>query len=274
MTVGIGSICKEDGEPCVIVAADRMVTVGTSGGVEYEDTSTKIEPFVDNEDVTAMLVGSGSSTAIDSIINHGRELVAANKGPNNAYGSMRFALSAYKEIVRETISNRVLSPIGYELDDLRNDDVTIPTEIQRSVVSQGREIRKRYGESVQIMLAAVDKNQASLYKIAGNDYTNFSDIGYSVIGSGAQSARLTFIRREYDSDCDSREALFTVVDAKSQAEERQGVGQKVDLVKITRGNKKIYSDEEIDDLRENLSKINEQEQQAREQVIRDWDTNH
>jgi len=273
MTVGIGTICEEDGEPCVVLAADRMVTVGTSGGVEYEDSSAKIEPFIDNDDVTAMLVGSGSSTMIDSIIKRSQQIATANPDVANINGAMKIALGAYKTIVQETISNRVLSPIGYELEDLRNNDVEVPTEIQRSVVNQANDIRNQFSEGVKIMLAAVDRNEAGLYLIAGNDYTDFSDIGYSVIGSGTRSARLTFIRRGYDSDCDSRESLFTVMDAKSQAEERQGVGQQVDLVKITQGMKKHYSAEEIQSLRENLNKINEQEMEAREKVIREWTTN-
>lgn len=270
MTVGIGTICKDDDGPCVIVAADRLVTVGTSGGVEYEDTSTKIEPFVDNDDVTAMLVGSGSSTMIDSVIDRAREFVAAEPGPHDANGAMRYALGAYQNIIQETISNAILSPIGYELDDLKKEDVEMPTEIQRAVVNQAQEVRNKFNETVQIMVAAVDENEGNLFVVSGSDYSDFTDIGYSVIGSGTRSARLAFIRREYDSTCNAGESLFTVVDAKSQAEERQGVGQKFDLVKITHQNKKRYSDEEIKDLRDNLEKINEQEKEAREKVIRDW----
>ena len=60
------------------------------------------------------------------------------------------------------------------------------------------------------------------------------------------------------------------MDAKSQAEERQGVGQQVDIVKIKRDEAKQYTDDEIEDLRENLAKINQQEMEAREKVIEDW----
>lgn len=270
MTVGIGAICSEDANPCVIVAADRMVTVGASGGVEYEDTSTKIEPFVDNDDLSAMLVGSGNSTMIDSVVKRAREYVAAEQGPNDTTGAMQYAVAAYKSIVQETVSNMVLSPIGFELADLKDEDVEVPTEVQRAAVKQGGEIRQRFSDNVQLMLATVDRNEACLYMIAGNDYSDFTDMGDAVIGSGTRSARLTFIRRNYDSSCDSQESLFTVMDAKSQAEERQGVGQQVDIVKIKRDETKQYTDDEIENLRENLAKINQQEMEAREKVIEDW----
>jgi len=273
MTVGIGAICRDDEEPCAIVAADRMVTVGHSGGVEYEDTSTKIEPFVDTKELTAMLVGSGSSTLIDTIVKRARELVAAQQGPNTTVGERQFALAAYKQIVRETVSNTVLSPIGYELEDLRDEDVHVPTEVQRAAVSQASEIRERMGKRAQIMLVAVDENDASLHLLAGNDYSDFSDTGYAVIGSGTRSARLTFIRRNYDLNCESRESLFTVMDAKSQAEERQGVGQEVDVVKLKQGSAKRYSNSEIKNIRKNLDKINNEESEARERVIDEWDRN-
>jgi len=249
-----------------------MVTVGQSGGVEYEDTSTKIEPFVDSEDLTAMLVGSGSSTLIDTIVKRARDLVAAQQGPNSTEGARHFALGAYKQVVQETVSNTVLSPIGYELEDLRDEEVNVPAEVQRAAVNQATEIRKQMANKAQIMLAAVDANDSSLYLLAGNDYSDFSEMGYAVIGSGTRSARLTFIRRNYDRGCDSRESVFTVMDAKSQAEERQGVGQEVDVVKLRYGGAKRYSDSEIESLRENLDKINNQESEARERVIDEWDT--
>ncbi|WP_139042970.1 hypothetical protein [Halorubrum tropicale] len=271
MTVGIGAICSSEEDPSVIVAADRMVTVGQSGGVEYEDTSAKIEPIIQTDQLSAAMVGSGSSVMIDSIADTARQLAAANNVVE-AEGARELMLTAYKHHVQETISNNVLSPLGYELEDLKDDEIEIPVEVQRIVLEQSMEYKNKFSDQVQILLAVTSQSKSRLYLIAGNDYTDFTDIGYGVIGSGTQSARLTFIRREYDSACDFPECIFTVVEAKSQAEERQGVGQDMDMIEVTQAGIREFDEGEITDLRGKLDDIKEAESEARENVITNWDT--
>lgn len=272
MTVGIGAVCEEGEQPEVVVAADRMVTVGQTGGVEYEDTSTKIEVLLDDEGISAAVVGSGTSTLIDSIIKTARDYTAQNR-IETIGGAKDIVLSAYKTQVQESVQNRVLSGMGYKLADFRNKEQDIPTEIQKEVLSASNELRQKMAKQAQILLAVATENNAAIYLIAGNDYSNFSDIGYAIIGSGTDSARLTFIRRSYDSTCEFPESLFTVAEAKSQAEERQGVGQDMDLVRISGKSINKFSNSEIKTIRKRLSDIKTAEMEARQNVITDWGRN-
>jgi len=269
MTVGIAAICENESEPEVIVAADRMVTVGRSGGVEYEDTSTKIETLVNDRDISAVVIGSGNTTYIDEIVNIAKDLASANqiKTPDTA---RELVVTAYKHAVQKTISNSVLSPLGFEIEDLRNNDVSVPPEIQRAVFEQGQNIKQQAGKEAQLLVVAASKSDSRISVVAGNDYTDFSEIGYAVIGSGTDSARLTFIRKNYDSGCSFQEAVFTVVEAKSQAEERQGVGQQMDILKVSQSEIQQFTDAEINELRTELTNIKDAEREAREKVINSW----
>jgi 20S proteasome alpha/beta subunit len=112
---------------------------------------------------------------------------------------------------------------------------------------------------------------AGLYTISGMDYTNHTDMGYTTIGSGTESARLTFIRRKYDEYAEHREGVFTVLEAKAQAEERQGVGVETDLLSISRDGIREYDENEMQTLRQKLKRIDAEEQNARQSVMDEWE---
>lgn len=272
MTVGITAICQDEGVPKAIIAADRMVTVGNKGGIEYEDTEPKLEPFIDNDDLTAVAVGSGVSAYIDEIQRRTRHYADNNHDLTSKEQAREIALLAYQDTVRETINNQVLSPYGYNLTDLEDPDTSIPTEIQKEMIEGAKQIREDTGEAAQILVAAVGEDGAGLYLLSGMDYTNFSDIGYSVIGSGSGSARLTFIRREYDHGCSYHEGVLTVLEAKHQAEERQGVGRKVDIMAIGPGELEQFGADEKTELKNDLAEIEKGEKQARESIMDSWDS--
>lgn len=265
-------MCCHGSDPKAIVAADQMVTVGQQGGVEYEDAEGKVDVFVDNDNVSAVAVGAGITTYIDDILRRVNEYVSNDPDAvETARDARDYCLGAYQNAVRETVENTVFQPLGYTLSDLRDEDVRIPGEMQRAMVQQIGNIRQEAAQQVNILVAAVDNNNAELYQLHGMDASPFTDIGYSVIGSGADSARLAFTRRGYERTCTEQEGVFTVLEAKSQAEERQGVGQKMDFAKISKDSVKIYEDEEKQDLREMLDNIKDKERDARQKVIEEWD---
>jgi len=272
MTVGIAAICRNDDDPHVLVAADRMVTFGQQGGIEYEDTASKIIPVVTSNEVTAVGLGAGLSTYIDEIHQCTQQLLSDpnNQAPTTLRDAMDFLLTAYKVTVRETITNQVTAPLGYTLDDLRDQDVDVPEKIQESIAQQARDIREEAQQNVRFLLAGVGADGAGIFQVSGMDYTNFTDMGYSVVGSGSDSARLTFIRRRYDEYASYREGVFTVLEAKDQAEERQGVGQDMDLVSIGDDLHRFDTGEK-ETLRQKLHKIEAEEREARKNVMEEWD---
>lgn len=275
MTVGIGAICYRNETPRVLVTADRMVTVGQQGAIEYEDTESKICPIIETDDLTAVAVGAGASTYIDEILQKTRRAIRdpQNSTPNTIRGLMNFCLTMYQSTVRDTIENQFMQPLGYTLSDLKDDSVQVPAEIQKIVANQAADIRNKVNNRVRLIVAGVGTDGSGLYQISGMDYTNFTDMGYTVIGSGSDSARLTFIRRRYDQYCDYPEGVFTILDAKNQAEERQGVGQQMDLVSISQDELYRFDEPEREKLRQKLTKIEAEERKARQDVIDNWEPN-
>lgn len=272
MTVGIAAVCQEDGEPCVIASADRMVTVGRQGGIEYEDTGSKPEIIEGDSGLQALAVGAGASTYIDQVHREVREYLSdpTNQTPQTMGDLQEYYLAALQNVIRTTINNQVMQPFGYTLNDLKNQQVEVPAGIQQAIVEQVNNLQKEVQNAVTILLAGVGSDGPAIYKFAGTDFSEFTDIGYAVVGSGGDSARLTFIRRRYDYRRDYREGVFTVLEAKSQAEERQGVGQQMDLYAIQTDRVREFDNEEREELRQKLQKIEAEERDARESVMQEW----
>jgi hypothetical protein len=276
MTVGIAATCRKDDEPRVVVAADRMVTFGQQGGIEHEDPSSKVAVLQSGGPVTAVAVGSGRSTYLDEILNRTESLLSNpdNQIPTTVTGVRDYALVAYKETVRDTIDNQVMAPLGYSLSDLKDDDVEVPAEIQKTVSERAYKIRDQAAKGARILVAGVGTDGPGIYTLSGMDFTNHTDMGYTTIGSGTESARLTFIRRHYDEYAEHREGVFTVLEAKEQAEERQGVGRDTDLLSVSRESVKEYDPDEMETLRQKLTKIDAEEREARQSVMDQWENNH
>lgn len=277
MTVGIAAICQREDEPCVVAAADRMVTVGRTSGIEYEDTGSKTEVIEGQDGLRATAVGAGTSTYIDRVHGRAERLLARTADdelPRTMEELRQYYLNALQQVVRETINNQVMEPFGYRLQDLRDGGVDIPGAIQQSIAEQVNNIQQQLQEMVTILLAGVGDDGGAIYKLSGTDYSEFTDMGYAVIGSGSNSARLTFIRRRYDSRREYHEGVFTVLEAKAQAEERQGVGQRMDLIRLSSGGVKEFEEDERETLRQKLHKIEAEERSARESVMNEWTANN
>lgn len=272
MTVGIAAIADSQSDPCVVVAADRMVTVGEQGGIEFEGNESKLAAFIDNGELSATAVGAGSTTFIDEILVSFDDVTNNLEfEPTTTRDALSVAQAAYKMTIRETIQNQVLSPLGYYLEDLRNDDVKIPAQIQSGIFEQATNLRQQIAENVHILIAAAGSDGGGVFVLAGGDFNNYTRMGYWVVGSGADSAGLSLIRRQYNHRSPLREGIFTVIEAKDQAEERQGVGQQMDMIVAWPSN--IYEFDENDkrQLRQKLGKIQEEEKTARENVMEEWE---
>lgn len=281
MTVGIASIAENGGDPAVVVAADRLVTVGNrdQSRVEYEDTNTKIEPVIHESDLTAMVVGAGNTTVIDEVVNTIPDFMP-HVSLNGTRDAKHLVKLAYQDVMRRTIDDNVFSPLGYSISDLKDaegddgagEDFTIPDRLQSELIERAHSFRNHFADNVRLLLASVDENGADIHQIAGGNANRFTGMGYAVVGSGTESARLTFIRRNYDSGCSLRESVFTTLEAKLQAEERQGVGNRMDLAHAKPGHFVEYDNSEIRELRDLYQRVTEREREARENVMDEWDS--
>lgn len=268
MTVGIAAIANGGDDSKVVFAADRMMTVGARTGIEYEGADSKLEPIIESNPLTGIAVGSGTMALIDVILDR-LNGICSDETPTDMGSLCESGVSAFQEVERETINNQGLSTIELTLDELYEQDVSVPSEIQSAILSEISDLRKSVRNNVSILLGGVSDGDAEIYEIRDADYSPSTRRGYEVIGSGTQSAQLTFIRNEYDSDVATVvDAIFAVAEAKVAAEERQGVGQKMDIAIVDADG--VTQFEETETLREEIERINELQRSERERVIEEW----
>jgi hypothetical protein len=269
MTVGIAAISEAEHDPYVVLAADRMVTNRT-GGLEYEAQESKIETLHHQQDATAVALGAGRNDWLSEIVKKANELIAQKATANlNVTDINSLFKIAYQRTIQNAIHDELLAPLGFQLSDLRNKEEHMPEQIQAEIVSRSQKYRKQFAEGAQFILAGVDSRGAHIYSHSGGSVSEESHRGYSVIGSGFRSAQLTFVRSNFDKSTSLTDTLFTVAEAKTQSEERQGVGNKMDLVKISVG--KYNEISETEQLRNQLTRVDEEERLARQNVMKEWD---
>lgn len=269
MTVGIAAIANGQNNPHVVFCADRMVTLGQGTSIEYEDTSSKLEKVVDTDSIIAMAVGSGSLSLIDSTIRWQENLMVDSPPSDLTELADQFRQS-FQAIERDTINQRSLSTFDVEIEDFLVEDLNVPTQFQEAIINDISNIRSQLREGMNMIIGGVDQDDAQLYIIGGPDYTDMTNTGYAIVGSGTDSAQLTFLRNRYDSDeADVKDGIFAVAEAKIQAEERQGVGQQMDMAVL--GPEGIETVDDIDRLRQLLEEVQDAQQSERQRVMDKWD---
>lgn len=268
MTVGVSAITKYGDEDTIVFSSDRMVTVGRGGGVEYEDTQTKMVELVDNSAVSAVAVGAGISTFIDEVFERFEDVREQSEPPESVEFVVQMLTVAFQARVQDAVENQVTQAYGYSLDDLKDPNVEIPQSLEQTLMNDVKDITDASNQ-VQILVGGVDADGAEIHQVVGMERSTYTDIGYSVVGSGTDSARLTFIRRGYDRSCSLAEGVFTVLEAKRQAEERQGVGDDSDMLLVDKDGIRDL-DDQLNGLESMLDEIEAAEREAREEVITDW----
>lgn len=268
MTVGIAAICDgDDGEgPAVVLAADRLVTTGYSTRIEYEHTDTKIDEVLDTNPITAYGVAAGSlSYADDLFLNMESEIL--DSAPTTVRALAEEGVNAFHRLQKDAFNNQVLGPLGFSLEDFKNDELALSDEYQKAVLKDVFEKKDEIESNLSILLAGVDANGAHIYSVKGADFARHDPLGYATIGSGSLSAQLTFTRNRYDTGCSVDDALMTVVEAKKRAEEAQGVGTKMDIVIIRKDSVDFVKGDDVEPLRELQKDIEAAELKERRKTI-------
>jgi len=103
----------------------------------------------------------------------------------------------------------------------------------KNFLQQVSELKRDIQNGANLLIAGVDDDHgAQILELRDGSLTRHRSLGYQCIGSGAGSASLTFMRNGYNPD-DLEDALFLAADAKNQAGEAQGVGDKMDIAVVT-----------------------------------------
>ena len=244
-----------------------MVTYRSS--IEYEDTDSKLEVITNTGGITAVAVGSGSLSLIDEILRRLESNMIANP-PSSMRELMQLARQSYQEMERETINNNVLSTFDLDVTELSDTDVELQPEFEDRIMNDTGSVRELLRKNVSLLFGGISDGNPEIYRLNGPDFNDQTSSGYAIVGSGQESARSLFIRNRYDADAaDLTQSIFSVGEAKVQAEERQGVGQKMDMVIVEPG--KTEELDEINRLREDIKEISEQQQDVRQTIMNGWD---
>lgn len=90
---------------------------------------------------------------------------------------------------------------------------------------------------VEILLAGVDDDGGRICFVGnpGGSYTEFGQIGFTAIGSGALHAIQSMIGFQHTGGRGLHDTVFSVYVSKRRAEAAPGVGQDTDLAIVTQG---------------------------------------
>jgi hypothetical protein len=266
MTVCIAAICCEDDDPKAIVASDRMVTQAMGSPIEYEHTSTKMSQLTD----WCIMMSAGSVPLIEELT-YRTKLGITNHSAEHDSIQLRdvsvISMSAYQNLIQDFVERQVLSTYDITLDQFREQE-RFNQAFLSGLDNAIREVRGEIESRLGSLIVGVDQSGANIFGIhAGNTYS-FNMIGFQAIGSGEASAQSVFVHNKYDKKWDLKQAILTVVEAKTQAEEAQGVGRETDIAIITEDGTTHLKKEKVNKLVQIIGTIREENQAVREKILK------
>lgn len=271
MTVGLAAVCQSGTEdPRVVIAADRLVTTGAGGPIEHEHTSSKMVEILDSESLVSVGIGAGAVSLSDELFYKLKNLIGAAE-TTTTREIVEEGIEAYQELVRETIERQVLRPHGFTRDSFNASQGQLNQQVVSNIYQDMIQTQDNIFSNLNILMAGVDASGAHLYGLVQGDMARYDSIGYHAVGSGSPSANSAFIRNRYDDSCDVEDALFAVVEAKTRAEEAQGVGRELDIAVLSQDEIHEISDDKVKSLREAQDEIDEKQREARKSVLQEKD---
>lgn len=264
MTVGIGAAYEGD-DPAVVLVADRMVTTGQ---VEHEHADGKLEEIsVGNPAVAA--VAAGTLSYADELYYRVGERLIQNH-PDTVQGVAKLFVEVMQDVVRQEANDRVLSNYGLTLEQLTNDGVPLSDDQVGRFLQQVSKLRDDIQNGAKVLIGGVDdRHGAQLLELRDGSLVRHRSLGYQCIGSGAGSANLTFMRNGYSPES-LEDALILAADAKNQAGEARGVGEKMDIA-IVGQEVNILDEGDVATVQTLIDDVRDAEQNARESTINEAD---
>jgi 20S proteasome alpha/beta subunit len=229
MTVCIGALCSSDGRsgaPSVVVASDRMVTMGNL--VEFEHEIPKAIEITRHS--VALIAGDalgGAQVARDVASQY------SSKHDANVEEIVQALAHQYAMRRDEKIENAFFRPRGITKEEFYRGG--LQQRMLQPLAGQIDNHVASYNFGVEMLVAGADSERGHLYAITnpGGSSTDFRQIGFGAIGSGALHAVQALIGLGHSGNKSLNEAIFSVYTAKRRAEVAPGVGHDSDLLVIT-----------------------------------------
>jgi hypothetical protein len=225
MTVCIAALCNEGDEPRAIVAADRMVTLGSF--IEFEHALPRMKMQETSSFAVAMVAGD---TLLGTRIAGAVADAAAGSTPPMASLAVQLA-TRYAEARRDQIEEQLLIPRALSL----NDYYTAHASLNSQIVAMLDAYMSSFNLEVELLLAGVDPSGAHIHTVhnPGAQDRKHDVIGYAAIGSGAIHALQSLIGFRHAGTADYHETVFRVYASKRRSEVAPGVGHDTDMAVIS-----------------------------------------
>jgi 20S proteasome alpha/beta subunit len=236
MTVGIATICEN--RKAVVIAADRMATLGTPALVNHDADDKKISLLTAHcvaassgakPDAAGILDGSSSKIGksirdISSLIAQSRERLRESR--------------IEAEIVRRNL--------GISLKEFREQTGENRSILHAETVKQIKE----FAFAMTFIVAGVDDDGAHLFQVDDSPSPVCCDgVGYCSIGSGFWLSYAAQASRNNSAQQALAEAVFGIYCAKRAAELAPGVGPATDIVVIDGDGARFLPEDAIDEIR-------------------------
>jgi len=239
MTICIAAICE--GGKDVVVAVDRMFTVGPPLNVEFEPPVSKI----DRIGPTCVALASGNSLYANEVISRGR----LKLGPAPCAPVIQVASTVKEEYalfrdekIEETL---VRASFGLDFESFRAKGGTLPAYLQPQPMIYGQMVVRadQFNLTLDLIIAGTDTSTGHIFSVAhpGTLY-NFDKLGYNAIGSGAVHAVIALSLGRQTPQSSLENTLFSVYSAKRSAEVAPGVGKETEMAVISSGEIQMCSD--------------------------------
>ncbi len=242
MTICICAICKHEGAPALVVAADHMITASFGPyTLEFEHENSKFG-FLNKNTV---LFFAGDSLFSYELLPKLTPILKETKTVSEISEKVK-ELTEQERLRR--IDEQVFLPRALTRKKFYEEGVAVKLPPQLSaLIDQHVQAAKL---NVEMLLAGIDASGAHVFQISDKMIKGTYDgIGFSAIGSGAIHAISSLVAQKYTPNCDAYDAIYFVYTAKRKAEAAPGVGNKLtDMRLITDNESKTIDCKKLGDL--------------------------
>jgi len=256
MTLLVAGICKQDGEPAVVIASDRMISV-MQPNIEYEGPMTK------SYQITESCIMLTAGSALEGLPLH-REIKkhVDDMGLKSVLEIVSIVKRAYQEIRKSRINDGICQRFCLSFEDF----LERQGEMAPSVVQAIYEQMSTFDLTLEILIAGVDNDGAHIYRISNPGIELcFDPIGFHAVGSGEEHAVANLIARGHNVETPLEEGLVNITEAKKVGEKASGVGEMTDIFIILSGKTYGLTNEQI----KGLVKLSELRQKGRLEEYRE-----
>lgn len=224
MTICIGAVCrdgKKNDKAAVVVASDRMVTMGNL--TEFEHEVPKLKELTTH--AVALIAGDalrGSRIVVDSAVQ------IKTSGAANMAQIAELVAGNYSGLRLRQLNDEIFRPRGMNVTEFYQGGQ------QRLVLQLAIGLDQTvqvFNYGVELLIAGVDSDGAHLSHVGnpGGSYVPFHHTGFGAIGSGNLHAMQSLIGLRHTPHRDLHETVFSVYASKRRAEIAPGVGHDTDM---------------------------------------------